>query len=189
MRNARLIHAQRKRHDRRRSNGFTLAEVMVVSFLTTLLALILSAAWAGLGRPLVEAAARAQIAQEVNLAAAALARDFGGTLPGTEGQLGGLTDGKLVGHIEPAGSSLRLCFDGGALPNGLADWGDPDTVITYEVQDGNLVRWNESSGTTFTVARYVQQLQVADDGSGVEIRLRFVHRNLDRTYTLIGLEP
>ncbi len=169
--------------------GFTLAEVMVVSFLTTMLALILSEVWAGLGRPLVEATARAQIAQEVNLAAAALARDFGGTLPGADGQLGGLADGKLVGHIEPAGTALRLCFDGGIAPNGLADWGDPDTVITYEVQDGNLVRWNENSGTTFTVARYVQQMQVADDGSGVEIRLTFVYRNVDRTYTLVGLEP
>lgn len=169
--------------------AFTLAEVMVVSFLTTMLAVILSDVWAGLGRPLVEATARAQIAQEVNLAAAALSRDFGGTLPGAEGQQGGLADGKLIGHMEPAGTSLRLCFDGGLVPNGLADWADPDTVITYEVQDGNLVRWNENSGTTFIVARYVRQMQVADDGIGVEIRLTFVYRNLDRTYTLVGLEP
>ena len=84
---------------------------------------------------------------------------------------------------------LRLCFDGGIPADGLAEWGDPDSVITYQVQDGNLVRWDESAGTTFTVARYVQQLQLADTGNGVEIKLTFAYRNLTRTYTLVGLDP
>lgn len=169
--------------------AFTLVEVMVVSGLMTILAMLLAAIWSGLGRPLLDSASRAQISQEANLAAAALARDFGGSLAGSDGRLGYQVNGKLVGRMQPADSVLRLCFDGGNVVDGLAEWGAPDTVITYEVQDGNLVRWDESSGTLFTVARYVQQMQLTSQDNGVEIKLTFAYRNLTRTYTLVGLDP
>jgi prepilin-type N-terminal cleavage/methylation domain-containing protein len=172
-----------------RHAGFTLVEVLLVSGLTSLLALILAGVWSGLGRPLVEAVARGQITREANLAADALARDFGGTLPGTQGCLGGVAEGKLVGRMQPANLVLRLCFDGGPVADGLADWGEPDTVISYEVQDGNLVRWDERSGTTFTVAQNVQQMELAEQGNGVEIKLTFAYHNITRTYTLVGLDP
>ena len=180
-----MIDSKVRHHHR----AFSLVEVLVVSALTTILATILASLWSGLGRPLVDASARAHIAQDANLAAAALARDFGGSLTNSEDRLGGLADGRLVGRMQPDSSVLRLCFDGGVSPDGLAQWGDPDTVITYEVQDGNLVRWDERAGTTFVVARNVQQLELEDLGTGVQIKLTFAYRNWTRTYTLVGLDP
>jgi type II secretory pathway pseudopilin PulG len=174
---------------RRNRRAFTLVEILVVSALMILLAMVLTSLWSGLGRPLVEASARAQIAQDANLAAAALAGDFGGSLTNQEERLGGLADGKLVGRMQPDGSILRLCFDGGTPADGLAEWGDPDTVISYEIQNGDLVRWDERAGTTFTVARNVQQMVLEDLGTGVEIQLTFAYRNVTRTYTLVGLDP
>jgi type II secretory pathway pseudopilin PulG len=169
--------------------AFTLVEVLVAGSLMALLSMLLASVWSGFGRPMVEAAARAQIAQDANLAAASLARDFGGSLANAEGRLGGIAVGKLVGRMQPDGAVLRLCFDGGPAPDGVAEWGDPDTVITYQIQDGNLVRWDEQSGTVFTVARNVQEWHLDDQGTGVEIRLTFSYRNMTRTYTLVGLDP
>jgi type II secretory pathway pseudopilin PulG len=177
--------ASRPRNSR---EGFTLVEVLVVGALMTLLAMLLQTSWSGFGRPLIEAIARARIAEDANMAAATLARDFGGSLPGNGSHSGSLATGKLVGRMEPDGIMLRLCFDGGA-DNGLADWGDTDTVITYLVQDGNLVRWDETAGTTFVVAHNVQSWELTDLGNGVEIRITFSYRTITRTYTLVGLDP
>jgi prepilin-type N-terminal cleavage/methylation domain-containing protein len=171
-----------------RRRGFTLIEVLAVSGLMTLLAVLLSAAWSSLGRPMVETTARARVAHEATLAAASLARDFGGSLPGAPGRLGTSTSGQLVGRMQVADSVLRLCYDGPLVADGVADWDDPDTVISYEVQDGNLVRWDESSGATFVVARGVEQMQLTDLGAAVEIKLTIVHRGLSRTYTLVGYD-
>ena len=169
--------------------AFTLVEVMVVSSLTTMLALVLASVWSGLGRPLVEATERAQIAQEAHLAALSLAHDFGGSLATNDARLGSLAEGQLVGRMQPNGTILRLCFDGGPAPDGLADWGDLDTVISYQVQNGSLIRWNENTGATFTVARNVQEMQLVDEGNGVEIKLTLAYRNITHTYTLVGLDP
>jgi prepilin-type N-terminal cleavage/methylation domain-containing protein len=169
--------------------AFTLVEVLLVSAMMTLLAMLLTTTWSGLGRPLVDAAARAHLSQEANLAAAALARDFGGNLPSSDGHLGFPANGKLVGRMQPGDNTLRLCFDSGGFANGLADWAAPDTVITYQVQNGNLVRWDENAGTTFIVSRYVDTMQLTDQGNGVEIKLTFDYRGMTRTYTLVGLGP
>jgi type II secretory pathway pseudopilin PulG len=174
---------------RRRCAGFTYVEMMVVCTMTTALAMLLSSLWSGLGRPMADAMASAQIAQEANLAAAALARDFGGSLADSSARLGSPAAGKWVGRMQPAGALLRLCFDGGTTPDGIAEWGAPDTVISYLVHDGHLVRWDENAGTTFIVASYVQQMQLDDQGNGVEIQLTFAYRNQSRTYTLMGMDP
>src|SRR5262249_39990475 len=148
-----------------------------------------AAVWSGFGRPLADSITRAQIAQEANLAAAALARDFGGNLAGPDGRLGYIPNGKFIGRMVVDGNTLRLCYDGGTVVDGSAEWADPDTVISYFVEDGNLVRWNESAGTTFIVARYAQQLAVAEETNGVQLQITFSLHDLTRTYTLIGLDP
>jgi prepilin-type N-terminal cleavage/methylation domain-containing protein len=172
-----------------RRTGFTLVEVMVVSGLMTMLAMLLAATWSVLGKPLIEASAQARVAHEANLAVAALTRDFGGSLPGNAGRIGQIKHGKLVGRMQVANSVVRLCFDSLGTPNGIADWDDPDTVISYEVLDGNLVRWDEQAGTTFVVARHVTDFEALEQGGGVRIRLTFAHRHVTRSYTLIGLDP
>lgn len=172
-----------------RRTGFTLAEVMIVSGLMTMLAMLLSATWSVLGKPLIDASTQARVAHEANLAVAALARDFGGSLSGNAGRIGQIKHGKLVGRMQVANSVVRLCFDSLSTPNEIADWDAPDAVISYEVLDGNLVRWDEQAGTTFVVARHVTDFAVLEQGVGVQIRLTFTHRHVTRSYTLIGLDP
>jgi prepilin-type N-terminal cleavage/methylation domain-containing protein len=172
-----------------RRRAFTLVEVMVVSALGGALAMLLAQAWSGLGRPLVDAAAHARLAEEASLAVASLTRDLGGYSGGSDGRLGGKTQLRFVGRMQPGGAQLWLCFDGGPNPNGLADWGVPDTVISYSVVSGALVRWDQSSGQTFTVARNVNRLEVTDLGSQVQIRLTFQYRNTTHVYTFIAKDP
>jgi type II secretory pathway component PulJ len=110
-------------------SGFSLLEVTLVSGLMALLAVVLSSAWVGVGRPAADVIARSRLFQEMDMAVAALSRDTSGGLANPEGRLGGKTQGCWVGWMQPANGQLWLCFDGGTDPNGEADWGPPDTVI------------------------------------------------------------
>jgi len=166
--------------------GFTLVEVLLASGIMSLLVLLLSAAWSGLGRPSADAIARARITQEASLAAQSLARDFSGTL--AEEAAGGKQLGRIVGRMAIEGSQLRLCFDGDSA-NGTAEWAAPDTVIVYEVVEHHLVRTNLKTGTAFTVAANVKRMQLAAQADGVRVDLTFSCRDLTRTYTMIAKDP
>ena len=175
------------RRDRR---GFTLVEILIVSGLLVLLAVLIADAWAGLGRPLVDVAIQCRLAQEANAAAACFARDLCGSLADTQGRLGTKAACQFVGRMQPGNQQLWLCFDGGTNPNGTANWGPPDTVISYQVAGNTLVRWNQTAGTTFTVAHDVTNLYVQDLGGGqVQITLTFQYRNLTQSYTWIAVDP
>jgi prepilin-type N-terminal cleavage/methylation domain-containing protein len=175
---------------RRARRGFTLVEIMVVSGLLVVLAVLVSNAWAGLGRPLVNVATQCRLANEANAAAACLARDLCGSLADTQGRLGAKTAYQFVGRMQPGNAQLWLCFDSGTNPNGKADWGPPDTVIVYQLAGNTLVRWNQTAGTNFTVAQNVSSFNVQDLGGGqVQIMLTFQYRNLTQTYTWIALDP
>jgi prepilin-type N-terminal cleavage/methylation domain-containing protein len=169
--------------------GFTLIEVSIVSILMAMLALLLAETWSGLGRPLVETAARSRLTQEANLALAALARDLGGCLSDNAGRAGRKSVYAFVGRMQPGGTQLWLCFDGGANPNGTADWAAPDTVISYEVDNARLVRLNQTAGTSFVVAQNVGSFLVENLGSECQITVTFVYRNYSQTYQLIAQDP
>ena len=62
-------------------------------------------------------------------------------------------------------------------------------MISYSVVSGALVRWDQSSGQTFTVAQNVERLEVTDQGTQVQIRLTFQYRNTTHVYTLIAKDP
>jgi hypothetical protein len=94
-----------------------------------------------------------------------------------------------VGRLVADGNQLLLCFDGGDIPNGTADWGAPDTVILYEVSSGALLRENQTTGGTRVLARHVTQLALADLGDSIRIELTLAYRDWTRTYTLIGRDP
>ncbi len=153
------------------------------------LAMLLAETWSGLGRPLAETAARSRLAQEANLALASLARDMGGSLSDSAGRIGSKTDSVFVGRMQPGGAQLWLCFDGGANPNGIADWAAPDTVIVYEIVGSSLVRLNQTAGTSFVVARNITSFAVEDLGSECQITLTFAYRNYSQAYQLIALNP
>ena len=60
--------------------GFTLLEVTIVSGLMTFLALLLFAAWSGVGKSTIALIARCQFAQEMDFAVSALSRDLCGNM-------------------------------------------------------------------------------------------------------------
>jgi type II secretory pathway component PulJ len=158
--------------------GFTLAEALVVSGLMALLAYLLGQTWSGLGRPTADLAAQGRVAHEARLAVVALSRDLGGSLDSDAARAGPKMLGKFAGRMQPNGTELWLCFDGGSAPNGVPDWAPPDTVIVYQLQAGRLVRWDQSTNTTFTVARCVDSLAVQDLGDRVRISLTFSYRGV-----------
>jgi hypothetical protein len=160
---------------------------MVASFLLALLGVLIAAAWRGLGRPWVEVIARSRVAQEASVAAAALARDFGGSLP--DAPQGGRLDGAAVGRLLVGSDELWICFDGGTSPDGLPDWGPPDTVITYAVQSGDLVRSNQQQGTSSVVARHVDAWVLTDQGPAIQIQLTLSYRDWTRTFTIVAANP
>ena len=173
--------------------GVSLLEVTVVSGLTIFLALLLSSTWALLNRPTANLIAWGQIFQEMDLANAAIARDLGGGLSdygNANGQLGTKQQGALLGcrrTNDVNGDHLQLCFDG-QNPSGQAAWNPPvQTVIDYYVANGtnNLIRWNQTSGTFFTAAKNVAQMQVVDNGgSTLQLTLTFTYVPVHGTESL-----
>jgi type II secretory pathway pseudopilin PulG len=133
------------RTTRHRRSGYSLTELVVVTMMMVILTSILITVWAAFCRPARDAAARCRLATEANLFAAALARDMGGYLPGTSGQLVlnngslDLTCGSLVGLQVPDPSNptvLQLCYHG-VNPDPLVHnnmtpkWNAPDVVVNY----------------------------------------------------------
>jgi hypothetical protein len=170
-------------------SAFTLVEVTIVSGFLGIFALLLSQTWTGLGRPLVDISARCRVAQEADAAVTSLERDLCGSLADNQGRLGSKTAYQFVGRLQPGNRQLWLCFDSGTNPNGIADWAPPDTVIIYQLVGNNLQRVEQGTGAAYTVARYVQQMQVIDLGSAVQIVLTFTFRNVTQTYNLIAEDP
>lgn len=166
--------------------GFTLLEAVLTSALMSLLVLLLSEAWSGLGRASLDTLARCRLTQEASLAAAALAQDCAGSLPATTGPM---EQGQWVGRMLVSNAELWLCFDGGTDPDGTADWASPDTVIVYVVQSNKLVRNDQASGTTFTVARNVDSMTLTELGDAVAVDLTMSYRDVTRTYSIVVKDP
>jgi prepilin-type N-terminal cleavage/methylation domain-containing protein len=174
-----------------RRRGFTVVELIVVSMLTTILAVILSSIWRGLCIPALDASARCRIALEANPAAASLARDLGGSLADPAGRPGGANDGRYVGRVLTPPSTLRLCFHGGTSADMTPRWAAPDTVISYQLQGDQLIRTNEATGVAVTIASSLSALEIAPlpDGSGLDISMAFTVRDLSLSYHLVTVDP
>jgi prepilin-type N-terminal cleavage/methylation domain-containing protein len=183
-----------------RRNGFTLIELTIVSGLMAFLAVLLSSAWMSMGKSCTNLITRGQLVQEMNLAAASLSRDLGGSLPDPTSRLGGKKLAQWVGWLQPSNSALWLCFDGGTDPNGSADWMSPDTVVRYYLANDPdtslttkiLVREDVNAGTSFTVAKYVDSsgFQVSTDANNdLQVDLTFKYRDLTRTCRITARTP
>ncbi len=171
-----------------RRAGFSLIEATIVSIFMSFLAVLLSLTWSAFLRPTSDIAIRCRIAQEANLVVASLTRDLAGSY--ADDRTDKKDKFKLVGRMQPDGSGLRLCYDGGDTPNGTADWNDPDLVVSYYTDTNQLIRWDEASGSTFVVARDFDSLEAVDQGDGsVQLKLNFRYRNVNQTYTLIARDP
>lgn len=168
----------------KRRSGFTLVEVTLACMLTAFLGILLSTTWTLLMRPTADLIAWGQLFQEMDIAVASLARDVGGGQLDYDddgsGCLGEKRQGRLLacsGTVTDVnGNHLQLCFDGGTSPNNSADWGAPDTVIDYYVDSGTktLIRWNQTTGALFTVAKNVDSMTLDNTNSTyIKITLTF----------------
>jgi hypothetical protein len=176
-----------------------MTEMVVVSFLTTLLAMTLSTVWLGFCRPARDAATRCRLATEANLAAFALARDLGGDL----------TDVRIIPDPFPTAAPDQTCLQ--------LSYQNPDTTVSYRLEGHRLVR-NDLSGDVTLAGELVAysaggsgfDLSPWSDGSGNEgvlLVLTFasleengnyrvpdgagnmVERDLSLTYRLVAAKP
>ncbi len=185
--NARTRSALPRSTMRRPTPGFSMIELMIVAAMTSFLLLMISGIWAAFGRALSDTAMQTRVLCEADIAVESLRRDLSGHLPSTTA--GAMEDGRFVGRLVLAGGSqLMLCFDGPPV-NGVADWASPDTVVSYEVQDGQLLRIDQQSGSAFVVSDGVEQFAVVDQADGVTIDLTIRRRDQSRTYTLEAQDP
>ena len=90
----------------------------------------------------------------------------------------------------PTATQLHLCFDGGADPNGLPDWGEPDVLVEYSVVDGKLVRLDRSTGVQLALADYISNFTVQNVGeTGLRLFLEVRRAGLTRSVTLMWTRP
>jgi prepilin-type N-terminal cleavage/methylation domain-containing protein len=190
-----------------RRDGFTLVEVMVVSVLTAVLGLSLFWCARGFGRTAAESIARCRLAQEMNLAVNALARDLGGSLSlsGT----GARWDSQFLGwELQPDTppdnfQQLWLCFDsscGTAAPNDQPNWTSPQslgqTAISYSLvstgsggPDGTVQFYalerkveTHNPPTTIRVANYITDMQLEILNQNEPLQQQQVQIQLTFTY-------
>ena len=81
----------------------------------------------------------------------------------------------------PSSDELRLCYD--ADQDATADWIPPDRVIIYSLDSGRLVRSDAVSGTDYTVARFVDDVEFTVSGGDLEISIDFSFGDFDETYS------
>jgi hypothetical protein len=142
--------------------------------------------WFSLGRSSVDGLANSRLAGEARMAADVFSRDFSGCLPGAT--TGGKPLGRLMGRLLVGGSELRLCYEG-TPENGSADWTTPDRIVVYGLDSGQLTRSDLEAGTCFVVADHVEDFQLTELGTGVQIDLTLRQRDLQRTYTFVVQDP
>src|SRR5271157_6832 len=131
-------------HTRTR-RGFTITEMVIATFLTAFLAVLLAAAVATFARPAAEVDCRTRLALEASLAAEALARDLGGFSADNSGNPGTLTQYQFSNWIPSSdGTTLVLNYQGTPpAPVSLS--------VTYQQQNYQLVRILGNSVQTVAV--------------------------------------
>ncbi len=174
-----------------RRRGMTLLEVTLVSGLMTLLVVILSATWTGIGRPAMDLVIRTRVLREMSAAVDALARDLGGYLADPMAREGDIRQYRWIGWSAGEGE-LRLCYDAGNAfqePNNQADWSPPDRIVIYEQDGENLLRTDHTDDKTIFIARYLTDFSVSEESGYIRLDLKFSHRGFERQCTLFIQEP
>jgi hypothetical protein len=159
----------------------SLLEITIGSMMAATLAVMASGVAFDLSRHFAANIAETQVAAEARLAIESLRRDFGGSLP--EVRSGERSQWRLVGRMIPNLDELRLCFD--SSQDASADWIAPDRVITYTLQGDRLIRSDAVSGNTFTVARYVDDVQFVVAGGEITITIAFDLAGFSETYSFV----
>ena len=134
--------------------AFSLLEVTIAAMMSSMLVILASTVAVDIGRGFTEGIAQSRIATEFRILSGTLRRDFAGSLP--EDRTGPVKQWRLVGRQLVSDTELRLCFD--ADQDGSVDWID-DRIITYLLDNGQLIRSDSFSKTEFVVAENISFLQ------------------------------
>jgi hypothetical protein len=157
---------------------------MVASILAALLGILLAISCASFGRSALEVESRARIAQEGILAAHSIACDFGGFLADSPGRTGTSTQYSFSSWDVTQSHVLILYFQGTTITDVI--------IVTYELSGDQLVRVNQSSGVSTTIARHVTGFSVGTNpGNAAQamIEITVTFRYFSSTYTLFGISP
>lgn len=183
---------------RKRRTGFTLMELIVASFLISLLSMLSIMAWKTFGVPAVRVEQRTRIALSANLAAESLARDLSGCLlreeARSETDLNQIErpyrfDSRLAAdtaHPYP----LRLHFKSGDDP-------PKEKTVSYWVDSSSstdmLMRRDEQSGAPpVVVTAHVTALQVPlilEGETSFTIEFTVSYRDFEGTYAMTVKNP
>ncbi|WP_160148219.1 PulJ/GspJ family protein [Rubripirellula obstinata] len=161
-------------------NGFSLLEVTIAAMMSSMVVVLASTVAVDIGRGFVEGIAEARIATEFRILTGTLQRDFAGSLP--EARSGPVKQWRLVGRQLVSDTELRLCFD--ADEDGSVDWVD-DRIITYLLDDGQLIRSDSISGTEFVVAENLSFLSFSIDAGLITTDFQFSLGGLEEPFTYV----
>lgn len=153
-------------------------EVTIGSLMVAGVTMMAASVSVDITRGISENVRRTRIATQARLSLESFRRDFGGNDP--DQKIGDRCHWRLVGRQIPSDSELRLCFDSDA--NGSADWISPDRVITYSVDDGQLIRSDLEVNQTIVIAELVDAIEFSIVGNEIQIELDFELGNLQRSY-------
>lgn len=167
-----------------------MAELIIATFLTSLLGLLIGTAVATFVRPVVEIDGRTRLAVEARLAAESLAQDLSGYLADGGGEPGDLNQYKLQWPPDPT--------DGLSLSYTAADAGP--VVVSYSIQDQRLHRRKTVAGVDedVCVARHVSGFSAAmESDESVILLLTLTYPDAGAgsstyfscSYKLIGVKP
>jgi type II secretory pathway component PulJ len=164
----------------RTRRGISLLEVTIGTMLASMIAIMAAGVSVDVTRHMADNIAETKIAGEARLAIEALRRDFSGS--SLDETAGDPATWRLVGRMIPTANELRLCFD--ANRDASADWIAPDRVVTYTQVGDRLVRSDQVSGNSYTVARYVDDVQFIAAGGKITVLIDFAFASTTESYTI-----
>jgi type II secretory pathway component PulJ len=162
-----------------RRQGFTVAEMAVASLMMAVASALMAQTWAGFGRTAIAAVARARLAQEANLAAAAIANDVG-RLARAQGPTDSRYEAVQAGS---GGSSLTMTIDDGTgTPRSIRYAVDPSDHSKLLRTDLTALPSEDRVVAALVSAFQATRLDAtgAYGMAGVEIQLTLTHRTYDR---------
>lgn len=168
-------HRTRQARTRR---GFSLLEITIASIISAIVVLMASGVAVDISRHMAANIIETQVAAEARLAIESFRRDFTGS--SLDMMQGDRAEWRLVGRMIPNANELRLCFD--ADQDATADWVAPDRVIIYSLDGDQLIRTDQVSGNTYTVARLVDDIEFTIGVGEINIAIDFQAGDFTESY-------
>ncbi len=160
----------------RRYRGFTITEMVLATFLTALLAVLLAAAVATFARPAAEVDGRTRVALEASVAVEVIARDLSGYLADNSGVPGTLMQYQFSNWTASSDGTTLVINYQGTPPAPVS------VSVTYQQQNYQLVRIMGNVAQTvaihltgFNVAYCDQNGSPEPSGSNVRIEMTFTY--------------